>query len=86
MPRSIAKPSSDTEPADQKTRVLISGCADFSTYALVQGQLADTAVITSLDLCPTPLIATSWYARRIGASVPELLVSDAAEHERPGSL
>lgn len=68
-----------------ETRVLISGCADFSTYALVQGELADRAVITSLDLCPTPLIATSWYARRIEAPVAEMLVSDAAEHERPGS-
>ena len=65
-------------------RVLISGCADFSTYALVHSQLGDSASITSLDLCPTPLIATSWYARRIGASVPELLVADAAEHKRPG--
>jgi len=66
-------------------RVLISGCADFSTYALVQGQAADSAKITALDLCPTPLMATSWYARRIGAPVPELLVSDAVEHKRPGS-
>ena len=68
-----------------EVRVLISGCADFSTYALVHSQLADSAKVTSLDLCPTPLIATSWYARRIGASVPELLVADAAEHGRPGS-
>lgn len=65
-------------------RVLISGCADFSTYALVHSQVADSARITSPDLCPTPLIATSRYARRIGAPVPESLVSDAAEHERPG--
>lgn len=65
-------------------RVLISDCTDFSTHALVQGQMADSAAITSLDRCPTPLIATSWYARRIGPPVPELLVADAAEHERPG--
>ena len=68
-----------------EVRVLISGSADFSTFALVHGQMADSAKITCLDLCPTPLIATSWYARRIGAPVPEMLVADATEHNRPGS-
>ncbi len=64
-------------------RVLISGCADHSTYALVHSRLADSGVVTALDLCPTPLIGTFWYARHIGAPVPELLVADAIEHERP---
>ena len=79
--KAIARQSADRSDI----RVLISGCADFSTYALVQGQVADSAKITVLDLCPTPLMATSWYARRIRAPVPELLISDAVEHKRPGS-
>lgn len=66
-------------------RILISGCADHSMYALAHSQLAESGRITALDLCPTPLLATSRYARHIGAPVPELLVTDAIAHERPGT-
>ena len=64
-------------------RVLISGCADYSMYALVHSQLSDSGMVTALDLCATPLMGISWYARYIGVPVPELLVANAIEHERP---
>ena len=65
-------------------RVLISGCADYAMYALVYSQLADSAKVTAIDLCPTPLLGTSEYAEHIEAPVPELLVGDAIDHLRPG--
>ena len=65
-------------------RVLISGCADYSMYALAHSQLSDSGMVTALDLCATPLMGISWYARHIGVPVPELLVANAIEHERPG--
>ena len=78
--KAIAEQSAQrTEP-----RVLISGCADYSMYALIYSQLADAGRVTALDLCPTPLIGTSWYVRHMGAPVPQLLVADAIAHERPG--
>ena len=65
-------------------RVLISGCADYAMYALVHSQLADSAEVTAIDLCPTPLVSTAEYAEHIEAAAPELLVGDAIDHLRPG--
>ena len=53
-------------------------------YALLYRQLAETARVVVLDLCPTPLAGVARYAKRIGAAVPELLAADAIEHVRPG--
>ncbi len=65
-------------------RVLVSGCADYAMYALVHSQLGGSGRITVLDTCPTPLVGVSWYARKAGAPVPELIVADATKHCRPG--
>lgn len=65
-------------------RVLVSGCADYAMYALVHSQLGGSGRITVLDICPTPLVGVSWYARKAGAPVPELIVADATKHCRPG--
>jgi len=65
-------------------RVLISGCADDAMYALIYRQLADSAKVTAIDLCPTPLLGTAEYAEYVEAAVPELLVGDAMNHLRPG--
>jgi len=64
-------------------RILISGCADYSMYALIC-QLDESARVTALDRCPTPLGGVAQYAKKVGARVPELLVADAVEHARPG--
>ena len=72
-----------TKRRSNRLRVLISGCADYSMYALVHSQLSDSGMVTALDLCATPLMGISWYARHIGVPVPELLVANAIEHERP---
>ena len=53
-------------------------------YALVYTQLADSAKVTAIDLCPTPLVNTVEYAQHVEAAVPELLVGDAINHLRPG--
>ena len=53
-------------------------------YALVHSQLADSARVTAVDLCPTPLVGTAEYAEHVEAAVPELLVGDAIDHLRPG--
>ena len=54
-------------------------------YALVHSQLADSAQVTAVDLCPTPpLVGTAEYAEDVEAAVPELLVGNAIDHRRPG--
>ena len=65
-------------------RVLISGSADYAMYELVYSQLADSAKVTVIDLCPTPLLGTAAYAERVEAAAPELLVGDAIDHVRSG--
>ncbi|MDE0370624.1 MAG: hypothetical protein OXI84_10865 [bacterium] len=52
-------------------------------YELVYSQLADSAKVTVIDLCPTPLLGTAAYAERVEAAAPELLVGDAIDHRRP---
>ena len=65
-------------------RVLISGCADYAMYELVHSQLADSAKVTAIDLCPTPLVGIAEYAEHVEAAAPELQVGDAIDHLRPG--
>lgn len=51
------------------SRVLISGTADYSLLAYVLGAARDAtahAEITVLDMCPTPLFACQWLAKREG--------------------
>lgn len=53
-------------------RVLISGTADYAVLAFVlaaaekRGHEMDIHVV---DLCPTPLFACRWYARRVGVNI-----------------
>ena len=74
----------ERSPSSGKVRVLISGCADYSTYAHVLHGLGDRLLATTLDWCPTPLYATAWYARHRGARVPELVCEDALTY-RPAT-
>ena len=60
--------------------VLVSGCADYSMYAHVLEALGHRARVALLDRCRTPLVAGTWYARRLGAEAPALLCEDAAAH------
>jgi hypothetical protein len=70
--------------APSAAAVLISGCADYSTFAQVAAALGDTARVTVLDWCETPLVANDWYARHTGLRPPRLLLEDAARH-RPSA-
>lgn len=66
-------------------RVLISGCADYSAFAHVWHASAHQAHrpdVTALDVCPTPLALTRWYARHIGASV-HTVCANVLDHQ-PG--
>jgi len=63
---------------------LITGTADYSVLAYVLAAALTTNAKTAvLDLCPTPLFACSWYARRLGASV-DCIQADV--FSRPASL
>ncbi|HRO35531.1 class I SAM-dependent methyltransferase [Thauera sp.] len=67
-------------------RVLISGCADYSAYAHVLAGCAGLSVrlrVTAVDLCPTPLILSRWYARRHGGDL-SVVRSDILDHRHPG--
>lgn len=67
------------------TQVLISGCADCSAFAHVwhaSTGLAHRPDVTALDVCPTPLALTRWYARHIGASV-HTVCANVLDHQ-PG--
>lgn len=68
-----------------QVRVLVSGCADYSTYAHVVAALGGRAAVTALDWCPTPLIATEWYARQAGQPAPRTVVADAVGFVERGS-
>lgn len=74
--RALRDASADVE----RTRVLVSGCADYSMYAHVAAALGAAAEITALDRCRTPLISTDWYASRAGLPAPALLEEDALTH------
>jgi hypothetical protein len=55
--------------------VLITGTADYSMLAYVQGALGTAPrrkPVHVLDLCPTPLFACRWYANRTGRPVVTL--------------
>ncbi|WP_433314987.1 class I SAM-dependent methyltransferase [Micromonospora chersina] len=55
-----------------RARVLISGCADYSVLAYVLRAAEESSSnprVTVNDLCPTPLLACRWYARRAGIDV-----------------
>lgn len=69
------------------TRVsaLVSGCADYSTFAHVTAALGDRTTVTALDWCPTPLIATEWFARHNGLPAPRSVVADAAGFVEPAA-
>jgi SAM-dependent methyltransferase len=70
---------------DRPAQVLISGCADYSAFAHVwqaSTGVAHRPQVTALDVCPTPLALTRWYARHIGASV-NTVCSNVLDHH-PG--
>ncbi|MFI5387024.1 MAG: hypothetical protein ACHQ50_12995 [Fimbriimonadales bacterium] len=74
-------------------RVIISGAADYSMLAHVLLAAAATPVepdVTVVDLCPTPLFACSWYAKRSGSRVRTIStdIREIAAHpaERGASL
>ncbi|MGI8667402.1 MAG: hypothetical protein ACR2N4_15480 [Jatrophihabitans sp.] len=73
----IAELGSDRASLD----VLVSGCADYSTYAHAAAALGPRLNATALDWCWTPLIATRWYAREIGLQPPLLLRENALIHQ-----
>ena len=54
------------------SRVLISGCADYSLFAHVvwaYGREDAALECTVVDLCETPLYLCRWYAQRVSAKV-----------------
>jgi SAM-dependent methyltransferase len=61
--------------------VLVSGCADYSMYAHVYEALGDRARVTVLDQCATPLLATDWYRRYVGAGLAHTVLADATSYE-----
>jgi SAM-dependent methyltransferase len=58
---------------EQARRILITGCADYSTLAFVLASLNEHGgrgldVATHvMDLCPTSLAACTWYAKQVNA-------------------
>lgn len=64
--------------------VLISGCSDYSTFAHASAGIGAGLRATVLDWCPTPLVATRWYARHHGLPEPRLLCQNAVEHRSDG--
>lgn len=62
-----------TESLRHARRVAITGTADYSMLAYVaqaaQAAQSETTEITVIDLCPTPLFACQWYAKRTGVRI-----------------
>ncbi len=55
-----------------RSRVLISGAADYSILAYVLWACVENAIevhVTVVDRCATPLLLNTWYAERAGQSV-----------------
>lgn len=60
--------------------VVITGTADYSMLAYVLA-IAPQVPVRVLDLCPTPLFACQWYARRKGRTI-EVIEADLLEPPR----
>lgn len=69
----------------EEVNALVCGCADYSMYAHVVAACEGSATVSALDWCATPLISTEWYADRIGAPRPRVIVADATTFVEPES-